>query len=176
MSNPLDPIWKAYQTVFHALKVVRRCATLAEIDRKRPFRNTRFHKLAEDQCVRLLDEAESEMNDLVVLSLYAAFEARVREHLAKQAHLLRGAITPDPQFGETLAGEFEEYCDQEQKMDRFAKLFAHAVGDALIAGVGNIRTSRHWVAHGRRGESPPRVAPMFAYKTLTAFLTAAKLA
>ncbi|MBM4037007.1 MAG: hypothetical protein FJ290_00715 [Planctomycetes bacterium] len=176
MSSPLEPIWDAYQTTLNALKVVDRCATAPHIDEERPFRNTRFHKETEERCKGLLKSAQVELDALTVLGLYAAFEARVREHLTQQGELLRTAGTPDREFGLALAEHFERYCDEEQRMDRFVELFAHAVGDTLVAQVGQIRKYRHWVAHGRRGKTPPATRPAFTYDTLTAFLKSAGLA
>ena len=175
MSSPLDPIWDAYQTALDALKVVRRCATVPDVDEERPFRNTKFHRETEKACEGLLRSAQEELDDLFVLGLYAAFEARVREHLAHQGRLLRSAGSPDAEFGQSLAEHFERYCDEDQKMDRVVALFVHAVGKDLVAQVGHIRTHRHWVAHGRRGRTPPATQPIFAYGTLTAFLKSAKL-
>jgi hypothetical protein len=60
-------------------------------------------------------------------------------------------------------------------MDRVVDLYRDAVGQARIAQVGTIRAFRHWVAHGRRGRTPPNIAPLFAYQTLTAFLQLAQL-
>ena len=174
MSNPLDPIWDAYQTSRNALKVVRRCATLPDLDAQRPFRNTRFHGLSEQDCVQQLDEAEAELDDLAVLSLYAAFEARLREHVCRQADLLRGATSPAGKFASALADLFEDHCE-EARMDRVVALFRHAVGENLVAQVGHIRVFRHWVAHGRRGQNRPDVAPLFAYRTLSEFLSSARL-
>ncbi|MBM4032887.1 MAG: hypothetical protein FJ291_14020 [Planctomycetes bacterium] len=176
MTSPLEPVWDAYQTALHAFKVVERCATVPDIDEERPFRNTRFHRETVERCEGLLESARRELNALVVLGLYAAFEARVREHLTQQGQLLRSAGAPDVEFGQALAEHFGRYCDEEQRMDRFVELFAHAVGDTLIAQVGQIRKYRHWVAHGRRGKAPPGTQPRFAYDTLAAFLTSAGLA
>jgi hypothetical protein len=60
-------------------------------------------------------------------------------------------------------------------MDDLTDLFVAVVGQAIIAQIGNIRTYRHWLAHGRRWAQPPTVSPVFAYQTLTAFLQAARL-
>lgn len=177
MSNPLEPIWDAYQTTSHALKVVRRCATQPAIEEERPFRNTRFYRLPQGKCTRLLGDAQSELDDVVVLSLYAAFEAHLRDHLAGQARLLGSVSGAGRRLRRALGRLFATYCGRELTMDRIAKLFADGVGDALIAQVGNIRAFRHWVAHGRRRrDAPPSVAPPEAYRTLSAFLSAAKLA
>jgi len=174
MPNPLDPIWDAHLTAGAALKVVRRCVTIVGIDRAKAFSNTRFGGLTEQQCIDLLDEAQTEMDDSAVLSLYATFEATLRDHVGRQAHHLHAAQQPTAAFGIAMAASFAEYCDHS-RMDELADLFVSAVGQALVAQVGNIRSYRHWLAHGRRWAQPPTVTPQFAYQTLTSFLQACGL-
>src|ERR1700722_12021784 len=99
MPNPLDPIWDSHLTAQDALKVARRCVKVAGIDRAKAFSNTRFDSLADQQCIDLLDAAQTEVNDSAVLSLYATFEARLRDHIAKQARHLHAAQQPNPDFG-----------------------------------------------------------------------------
>ena len=57
-------------------------------------------------------------------------------------------------------------------MDRLADLFSPSVQQILIAQSGIIRKYRHWHAHGKRGAIPGCVQPLFAYSSLTNFLTA----
>jgi hypothetical protein len=169
MPNPLDPIWDAHLTARASLKVVRRCVTVAGIDRPKTFSNTRFGGLTDQECIDLLDAAQTEVDDSAVLSLYASFEANLRDHVAQQAHHLRGAQQPTPDFGVALAASFAEYSARN-RTDDLADLFVAAVGQTLVAQVGNIRSYRHWLAHGRRWAQPPTVIPRFAYQTLTVFL------
>ena len=149
MPNLLDPIWDAHLTARAALKVVRRCVTVTGLDRAKAFSNTRFGALADQQCIDLLDAAQTEVDDAAILSLYATFEARLRDHVAQQAGLLRGARQPSSDFGMALASSFSEYCDRN-RMDDLADLFVSVVTQVVVAQVGNIRAYRHWLAHGRR--------------------------
>src|SRR5437773_5297811 len=126
MPNPLDSIWDAHSTARSALKVVKRCVTVAGIDRAKAFSNTRFGALTDQQCIDLLDEGQTEVNDAAILSLYATFEARLRDHVAQQAPLLHGALQPSPDFGIALASSFSEYCDRN-RMDDLADLFVSVV-------------------------------------------------
>jgi hypothetical protein len=175
MPNPPDPIWSAHSTTKAAHKVVKRCVTVPGIDRDKAFSNTGFAGLTDQQCIDLLDAAQTEVDDAAILSLYATFEARLRDHVTQQAQQLHGAQQPSPDFGVALAASFTEYCDKT-RMDELADLFVSTVGQVSLAQVGTIRTYRHWLAHGRRWAAPPRVTPAFAYKTLTAFLQSAGLA
>jgi hypothetical protein len=171
MPNPLDPIWDAHLTARAALKVARRCVIAPGINRVRAFSNTRFNGLADPQCFDLLDRAQTEVDDSAVLSLYATFEATLRDHVAQQAHHLYAAQQPTAAFGVALAILFMDICERS-RMDDLAALFVSAVGQVLVAQVGNIRAYRHWLAHGRRWSQPPNVTPLFAFSTLTAFLQA----
>lgn len=175
MPNPLDPIWDAHLTARFALKVVRRCVQVAGINRVTAFSNTRFAGLADQQCLDLLDAAQTEVNDSAVLSLYATFEATLRDHVGQQAHHLHGAQQPTPAFGIALATSFSEYCARS-RMDDLSDLFVSAVGQPLVAQVGTIRVYRHWLAHGRSWPRPTNVTPQFVYQTLTTFLQSAGLA
>ncbi len=174
MPNPLEPIWDAHQTAGAALKVVTRCVKVAGIDRARAFSNALFRGLTDRQCLDLIDTAQAEIDDSAVLSLYASFEAILRQHVVQQAYHLHGAQHPTQDFGVALAGLFSESCDRI-RMDDLANLFVSAAGQPLVAQVGNIRTYRHWLAHGRGWTQPPTVTPRFAYQTLTAFLQSAAL-
>jgi hypothetical protein len=142
MPNSLDAIWDAHRTARAALKVVRRCVNVAGVDRAKVFSNTHFHGLADQPCMDLLDAAETQLADSAVLSLYATFEATLREHITQQAQHLRAAQQPTAAFGLALAASFAEYCERK-RMDDLADMFVSAVGQLLLAQVGNIRTYRH---------------------------------
>lgn len=174
MNNPLDPIWENYQTSLAALKVVRRCVTVAGVDRAKAFGNTRFFGLSDADCLTLLDDSQAELDDDVILSLYAVFEAKLRDHVVGAGALLHGAVQPNADFGVALAEAFRSMWARH-RMDEVADLYRTVVGDALLAQVGNIRTYRHWIAHGRSWPSPPTVQPLFAYTTLTTFLQSSGL-
>jgi hypothetical protein len=73
MPNPLDPIWDAHLTARAALKVVKRCVTVAAIDSRKAFSNTRFEGLTEQQCIESIDAAQTEVDDSAVLSLLRHF-------------------------------------------------------------------------------------------------------
>ena len=174
MSNTLDPVWDAYNTARSAMGVVKRCLWLEGVARVKAFSNTRFYGVSDEQCLDLLDAAQTEIDDSAVLSLYATFEATLRDYVVLQGRHLLGARQPTPDFGVALAASFSAYCDGN-RMDDLVNLFASAVGQPTVAQVGNIRTYRHWLAHGRRWDQPPAVTPSFAHQVLSSFLQAAGL-
>jgi len=168
MSNPLEPIWNAHRTAAGALKVVRRCATLAGIDSRKPFGHTPFERLAPADVESRLDDAGDQIDAQTVLFLYAAFEAQLRDHLASQADLLKAA-GPDADFGSALAAWFAEACG-DMRMDDAVDLFLPTIGRTLKDQVATIRMYRHWLAHGRRGPTPASITAQFAFETLSKFL------
>jgi hypothetical protein len=174
MATCLDTIWDAYESSLAAAKVVRRCVLVGGIDRDRAFRNTRFHGQSDAECERLLQEAERDLSDAVVVSLYGKFESRLREHLVGQAPLLANATAPDSQFGVELAALFEAQCDGF-RMDLVTDLFRSAVGTRTLHRASTVRTYRHLLAHGRSWAAPSTITAVFAYGTLTDFLTLAGL-
>jgi hypothetical protein len=174
MSNPLDPIWDAHESAQSALNVVKRCVDVPGINRRKALSNTRFYGLPDVQCLELIVGARLELNDAAIFSLYGAFEARLREHMSRQAPLLHAAIRPAPEFGVALAVSFSEFC-ASNRMDDLVDLFSAIVGQQIIAQVGSIRAYRHWLAHGRAWKRPARLRPPFVYQTLTAFLVVAGL-
>ena len=170
MSNPLDPIWEAYQTSVNALKVVRRCNSLGSINPERPFRNTRFHRLHTRTCEKLLSSAQEQVEDQTVLALYATFEATLRDHLARQSKHLRNHVkAPTARFGGGLARLFKHRCSY-MHMDTVVDLLSSRVGQDLVVKTRSIQKYRHWIAHGQRGSILSPVPPQFAYEALTKFL------
>ena len=126
--------------------------------------------MSDTDIVARADEAQEQLDDQAVLSLYAAFEVVLRGHLTSQSNHLRSHATrPDIDFADKLANLYEDHCG-DVRMDEVEKLFRNAVGDTLVAQVGQIRKYRHWVAHGQRWMQPPPTTPMFAYTALANFL------
>lgn len=175
MNGTLDGIFDAYKNAMHAMAVVRRCVERPGVDRRLAFGKTRYYGLARVEVEVMLAASESEMDDLIVLSLYAAFERRVRDHVASQSYLLRGATIPSEVFGEELEKWFlGQY--QRMRMEEVLSFYAPPVSRDLVADVGNVRAFRHWVAHGRNpNANKTSIDPAFAYRVLRQFLHEAGL-
>ena len=170
MTNPLDPVWEAYEAAKNALKVVRRCVTIPSIDADRPLRNTLFHHPQRDECVRRLEKARTELDDLAVLSLAATFERNVRDRVIDAGARLSEARPID--VGAALARLFESESEF-WRVEDIVKVFESVVGDAGVSDAMMIRRYRDWVAHGRNPKKPPgsRVTPKLAFDRLSDFLT-----
>lgn len=173
MSATLDPIWTSYQRATDAFRIVRRVVLHPSLasHASAPLRSTGFDGLALTAVDALIDTAQEQFDDQTVLSLYAAFESALRDHLiAQSAYLKTHATNPDVDFAAGLAEQYESWCE-EARMDKVAGLFVSAAGVTLVAQVGQIRVYRHWLAHGKRWAKPPQTNPGFAYKTLDGFLS-----
>lgn len=174
MPNPLDSIWRAYGITLDSYGVVRRSLSLAQ--RALALQGGQFATMNNDQeILDALDAAQEELDDQTVMFLYAAFEARLRDHVTAQGHHLAAAAQPGPQFGPNLQNWFIELCN-ETRMDKVVALFESWAGPTGVAQAGSIRKYRHWLAHGKRGAIPPSVTPQLAYNSLTSFLQSCQLA
>ncbi len=174
MSRELDLIWGSYRRTCEALLVLRRVVsepTLANHSLV-ALKGTNFANLATAAADTLIAEMQDQLDDQVVLALYAAFESELRDHLVAQSkHLTANATKPDAAFAKALGELYEEWCDDGVKMDKVASLFSNALaGTNLVAQAGQVRRYRNWVGHGKRGAKPPQTTPAFAYQVLAAFL------
>jgi hypothetical protein len=155
MTNPLDPVYDAYNINFGALKVAYRCITLDTINAERPFRRTIFHHKEDDVNLQMLKVGQAELNDLTVLALYAAFERAMRDHFIQRIEEVRSI--PSTDFGNGLADWLDKQSG-EIRMDAVMDMFCPsgtAKNNKHLSQIGNIRAYRHWVAHGRHSTSKP---------------------
>lgn len=173
MSAALDPVWIAYQQAVGALKIVRRAVNDPALAARIPglVKGTEFDGIASSRVDPTIDSLQEHLDDQTVLSLYAAFESALRDHLIAQAvHLRAHASKPDASFAAALADEYESWCDEHIRMDRVAALFLNAMGQTPIVQIAQIRKYRHWLVHGKRRPKPSQTTPAFAYQTLERFL------
>ena len=174
MSNPLDPIWDAYSTAMDALTVVRQCVSLPTATPSDLFKDTRFQSRPSEDTLGSLAKAQAQLGDQTVLSLFAAFEARIRDHVAEKCAALSTAGLSDPPFWQAISKSLQKYCDQPGSSENLTDLFRSRADPATLDSLASIRQYRNWVAHGRRPPAKTSVVPFHAYDALTSFLKAAK--
>ncbi|MBI3736579.1 hypothetical protein HY256_08725 [Candidatus Sumerlaeota bacterium] len=119
-----------------------------------------------------LDDADLEIDDFAILSLYATFEAKVREFVTAQSENLLPVLGLTDPFQSALFKEVVGWSFRKE-MDGIRRLFNTAVGADLASKVGSIEAYRHWVAHGKRWAQPPLVDPDDAFIHLNQFLISA---
>jgi hypothetical protein len=170
MTNPLEPLWDAYQGSAQALKVVRRCAEMQDFDSSRPFGKTIYYSLSTDECLRRVTSAKAELDDLTVVSLAAAFERAIRDHVkdgAVMALHVPPFLTPAAVADHWMSGA------EDWKMEDLLRLFRGRLTDGHLSAAAMVRKYRNWVAHGRNRNRPPehQVEPVMAYTNLTEILS-----
>ncbi|NUN96810.1 MAG: hypothetical protein HUU16_11610 [Candidatus Omnitrophica bacterium] len=167
MSAPLDRRWAAYESVLGALKTVRRV-----VDGSRnPVANTVFELRDREEILGALENAREVVDDLFVLSFFAAFEDAMKAHLEMVIRTFDSHPTEPPELARNLSIHLAETVEG-WRMDRIPSLFAPRVSEEDISKVGDVRVFRHEVAHGKLPASS--VIPKQAYLILADFLRKAK--
>lgn len=167
MSNPLDPVLTWYTTAKDSIRVTRRV-----IDTGIPNAVTSkhvFHVKNQTENETALDQAQEELDRLVVLGLVAIFERSLRDHLSALPVIpvVTGVVLHDC-VRDQIVKDMEFWHIERILID---SLFT-AVDSALRGQVKQIIDYRNWVAHGHTRNQPPPLAisPVAAHQRLTDFL------
>ncbi len=166
--NPLDEYMDAFATAKDAIKVARRTLD----GRKNPLGNTGLEGMSAQQAQDALREAEEQLEKLVTFALFATFERELRDHLSCTV----GTIGEVPTVPGELASKLKLYLEaaaDRWRIDQVIELFGPPVSSSDVSNVKNIRTYRHYVAHGM--QPPTSLLPEKAYAQLSAFLKSAGL-
>jgi hypothetical protein len=106
------------------------------------------------------------LKDFVVLILFSAFESLIRERAQSDVQRERDRLS-HPLVTRIL----DEAVQDIEQGSIFRVLAVYKGQDAdLVEQVNQVRRSRNWVAHGRRGEPQAEVDPEAAYDRLKRFL------
>lgn len=125
-------------------------------------------KLLEGSDVRAETEYSLDfLDDLTVVVLFSVFEQTIREQIRDEVEAEAAGLT------HPVLRKAAEDAVQAVELGSFFRVLEpyKAEGHAdLIEEVNQVRRYHNWVAHGRRGEQPPSVAPRMAYERLSRFL------
>jgi hypothetical protein len=167
--NTIEDAWKWYQAINTQLLRGRRLAAKYWDDLPWEGRLGRDDLFRTYNAESLCKEAElgiEHLNDLAILVLFSMFEAQVREAVYTQVEeeakplqhlaLRRAAVETLQAIAE---GSFFRVLEPFKTLDA-----------ALIEQVNQVRRSRNWVAHGRRGIAPTELDPQEALRRLRLFL------
>ncbi len=83
-SNPLDPVWKAYQVSTECFKIARRAIKKQQVDL---FNHSNWP--TEPNASQDIAQARQESNDLFVVGLWATFERFVIRYLQSKGAVLQ---------------------------------------------------------------------------------------
>jgi hypothetical protein len=180
--NPLDPLWEEYKTTTDSLMVFRRAVkTHQAIYRLRLLQRT---FLAEeiptvltddspnDQFIELVERdvinAQSRIEKLFVVSLWAEFERFLRTYLQNKGTILK-TVKPTG-LGEAMYTHFseeEEYWKPDEILD-FLKWNVLTCNEHLAGEAKDIYRYRSAIVHGRPLDK--KIYPNYAHAKLSGII------
>ncbi len=161
-SNPLAPIYKAYEVSSDCFKVAKRTirdqqATLVH--------RTQFYGLAEADANSAISDAASQASDLAILALFATFERFVIEHLQTANQRLSNGFPAG--YSSKLAKKFKDEVEY-WRLDQILDLFKGEIDGVLLGQAKQIKDYRDWIAHRNPRRAPPAQAePRATFEVLT---------
>ena len=172
MSNPLDPVLRWYTTAKDSIRVTRRVIDTG-IANAVTSKHV-FHVMTQTENETALDQAQEELERLVVLGLVAIFERSLRDHLS--ALPIIPVVTGVPLHDSVRIQIIRDMEFWHIERILLESLFT-AVDPLLKGQVKQIIDYRNWVAHGHTRSQPPPlvISPVIAHQRLTDFLTQAKV-
>jgi len=163
-SNPLKPILEAYEISTDCFKVAKRAVKQQQLNL---FANSNW--LTRQNAHDEIAKTATEVNDLFVFSLWAAFERFVITYLQSKAVGLQETVVPL-----SLANPLFEYVHKEMEywspkdildlLKNVQSIDKNAIGKAK-----QILEYRNWVAHGKdvkKTSSVKAMTPLYTYQTL----------
>lgn len=127
-------------------------------------RNDDFRMLEDSTVVDETKYSLEFFDDVTIVVLFSVFEQTIRDHVREKVQeesvVLAHPVLQKAAEDAVSAVEFGSFA----KVLEPYKVKGHA---DLIEEVNQVRRYRNWVAHGRRGDQPPSVAPEMAYERLS---------
>jgi len=163
-SNPLIPIWEAYEVSVDCFKVAKKA-----IKQQKTGLFADSDWLTRQNAHEYIDKTAIEVNDLFVFSLWAAFERFVITYLQTKAVGLQQTVVPL-----TLANPLSEYIQKEieywnpkDMLDLLKNI--QSIDKNAIGKAKQILEYRNWIAHGKNVKktvSVKAMTPLYTYQTL----------
>ncbi len=167
LSNPLPPIWENYKMTVDGLKVIKRAVKKKnDLDRRRLLQRTFISKEAPDvdNVDTVAESAETDVQALFVVKLWAAFERFLRIYLQNKCAILKNMTPTD--LGEGIYDHFfkeVEYWKPDEILD-FLKLNVLKSNKQLAGSAKDIYRYRSDIVHGN--QQGKKIYPDFAHTTL----------
>ncbi|MEK8016134.1 MAG: antitoxin family protein [Candidatus Parabeggiatoa sp.] len=169
-SNPLPAIWETYKLTKDSLRVVKRAVkTRNPADRLRLLQRTIVLNQQPEifNVDNLANIAELEIEELFVVSLWAAFERFIRDYLQHKGILLMG-ITPT-NLGQAIYDHFfeeVEYWKPDEILD-FLKRNLLQHNPQLAGDAKAIYHYRSWIVHGKSERTRHKINPLSTEQAYT---------
>lgn len=170
MTEPFQGVWSWFQFARDSIELAVQ-QVRAEPDRIPPGLVFSRHASPQEALAHLA-KAKAELDDLMVLVLFAVFEQTLRAHMALTcAETCRGV--PSETQASLVSGAFKrlEKCSLEQLL----ALYKAVVKAGLVKPAQDVKAYRNWVAHGKKEPRPSgvvEIAPATARDSLAGFLSA----
>jgi hypothetical protein len=134
------------------------------------YANTIFRGQRDDEMIGAISSVESELDDIMILSLFASFERELRLSI-------QGIIDSNVQKGNPFLIRIVELTSdsiERWAMKDIVDTFEEIVNDAIRSQVKQIYDYRNWVAHGKNPDkTPTQTDPKTTFIVLKDFITQA---
>ena len=165
-SNPLTPVWNAYNTSQDAFRIAKKA--INHPDKVLLLKKTQLRLQSISDAETHITQSVEIIEDLFVLSLWSSYERFVRIYLQQKGAKLK-TIQPI-----ILAHPIYAYfCDEVEfwKPNQILDLLKNTLFTTqphLIGQAKQILAYRDWVAHGKNQDKQPssNITAPFAYKVL----------
>jgi len=163
--TPLDTIWESYQVMRDCLKIVQRSLIKKDMYL---LSKTAFLTNSEEQAMEQIKKGRCDANDYVILSLWAAFERIIIEHLQIEG---RKVLTyPPSEFNQRVYHKISSEIEY-WKIEDILTIFKAVIDSDLIGQAKQIKKYRDWVAHRNINKpAPPNISPENTYSILSSIV------
>jgi len=164
-SNPLNPILETYEVSMECFKMAKK----AVLEQQQALIADDYKWLNQSNAQQNIAKTATEVSDLFVFSLWAAFERFIITYLQTKAIGLQKTVVPM-----TLANPLSEYVQKEMEywtpkdildlLKNVQSIDKNAIGKAK-----QILEYRNWIAHGKdmkKTSSVKAMTPIYTYQTL----------
>jgi hypothetical protein len=157
----LDDVWTVYKVALDCHRIAKKIAPRGD---ELFLTRTVFVEMTLDEAVEKIDHSRKELDNWVVLTLWAQFEHFLISYVRDKGGLLRQ--TKPEAFAAKLQDKFDREVGDWKKSD-VLDLFKGLVEPDLIGQAKQIKEYRDWVAHKSRRRLPSsNTSPMLAFQVL----------
>lgn len=163
-SNPLDPIWQAYQISVGSFKITHRAIKQQSVNL---INNLPWP--IDSSTPQDITQAQKEIEALFVFSLWATFERFVITYWQDKGAVLQQHVVPSDlacPFYEQVKKEIE-FWKTDEMLDLLKKI--PAIDKNLIGQTKAILRYRNWIAHGKDTQKAAFVnvmTPVYTHRVL----------
>ncbi|MGC8603159.1 MAG: hypothetical protein ACP5VS_05655 [Desulfomonilaceae bacterium] len=163
--DPLESVWTTYVTTQSSFKVTKRVSGRKDLSL---LSKTNLVPVDGLSTTSLINSARDELEDLLILAMWAKFERYLIEYIQGVGAVL------DTARPVSLAGNLHEKFElsvESWKSTDVIDLFKDIVDENLRGHAKNIKKYRDYIAHKNpRNEDAPKTDPATAYRVLSNFI------